>query len=271
MSRLRTHRLRLGGVLAGVAIAAFAASPSQAQPAGRGQAASQGTEANCDRCEDLPRLYRELLEQEFLRAKFESWIRQAYYPASIESVQAAAVAALNAAMQGDLYGVLRPPSSSGGSGVGTAAPAFGTNVGDSKCALVEFVTVVDPHDSTKKTVVEQPTTPAGIRAKLCKPLAEAVIKHEGHHVESCHAAWRAGDKNVTTVEWFVKNDVESYQAGVRVLRDAISDLSGHCGWTGSTSEFKPDGTRVVPTPERITELATATKTKASALRRSSRR
>ncbi|MFS2051960.1 hypothetical protein ACEN8K_24055, partial [Variovorax sp. CT11-76] len=74
-----------------------------------GCAAAQAA-PDCDRCQDLPRLYREMLEQEFLRAKFQSWIAQAYYPLSIEAMQTQATNALTTAMQGNLYGVLASPA-----------------------------------------------------------------------------------------------------------------------------------------------------------------
>jgi len=148
----------------------------------------------CDQCADLPALYRELLEQEFLRNRFDRWVREAYYPVSIEAMQSAAVSALDAAMSGDLYGVLAPPKSGGGGG--GAAPAYGTDTSSSACRLVEYVTGKDGKTS------QRPVTPEQVRAKLCKPLADYTLAHEGHHQATC----RAG--GLKTVEQFVQDELE---------------------------------------------------------------
>ena len=48
--------------------------------------AARALSPGCDQCADLPTLYRELLEQEFLRNRFERWIREAYFPISIDAI-----------------------------------------------------------------------------------------------------------------------------------------------------------------------------------------
>jgi hypothetical protein len=211
---------------------------------------------NCDQCADLPRLYRELLEQEFLRNKFDSWVREAYYPVSIEAMQSSAVKALDAAASGNLYGDLGRPQSGGGQGGASAAPAYGTDTKD--CRLVEYV-----KDKDGKTV-QRPVTPEQVRAKLCKPLADYTIAHEGHHQQTC----RAG--GLKKVEEFVKDDRDAYQIGVNVLRAHIAKLARDCSWSGSVNEKRPDGSAVVPTPKEIASLKDATKTKAALLGRGKR-
>jgi hypothetical protein len=222
------------------------AVPSSAQAMSRG----------CDQCADLPTLYRELLEQEFLRNRFDRWIREAYYPASIDAMQSSAVKSLDAAMSGDLYGVLAPSRSAGGSI--SAAPAYGTDPNSSSCQLVEY-----GKDKDGKTT-QRPVTPEQVRATLCKPLADYTLAHEGHHQATC----RAG--GLKTVEQFVQDDRAAYQAGVAVLRQHIADLARRCSWSGSTNARRPDGTATVPTPQQISDLKSATKSKANLLNRASR-
>jgi len=228
-----------------------------------GCAATQAA-PGCDRCEDLPQLYRELLEQEFLRAKFQSWIDQAYYPTSISSMQKQAASALTQAMKGDLYGVLAPPKDGTGAS-GAAAPSFGTVISGGSCQLVEYVPQGEGKDP-----VPQPVTEQKVKDKLCKPLADFTLAHENSHIQSCTAARQSGDKSVETVEWFVRDDVKAYEAGVKVLREQIAALARKCQWTGSTNLRKPDNSMVVPTPEQITTLSQNAKAKAGAMRRASR-
>ncbi len=208
----------------------------------------------CDQCADLPALYRELLEQEFLRNRFDRWVREAYYPISIAEMQRIAVNALNAAMAGDLYGVLAPTGT--GAATGGAAPAYGTDL--EACGLVQYVKDKDGKQ------VQRPVTPGQVRSALCKPLAEYTLVHEEHHQKTC----RAG--GLKTVEQFAKDDREAYQAGIGVLRRHIADLAGRCGWSGSSSGTKPDGTATVPTPPQIASLKDATKAKANLLNRATR-
>ncbi len=210
---------------------------------------------NCDMCSDLPGLYRELLDQEFLRNKFDRWISEAYYPRSIEAMQASAASALSAAMSGDLYGVLKPRGA-GGSGSASAAPAFGTET--KNCGLIEYV-----KDRNGKTI-ERPVTPQQVRAKLCKPLADHTLAHEGHHQASC----RSG--KLKTVEEFARDDRDAYRAGVAVLRAYIADLARRCSWSGSTAATRPDGSAVVPKPAEIFEIRSAVARKADLLGRGQR-
>jgi hypothetical protein len=219
--------------------------------------------AGCDKCSDLPKLYRELLEQEFLRNRFDRWVKEAYYPVSVEAMQQSAAEQLGVAMRGGLYGALKPVG--GNSGQGGAAPSYGTDLNNKRCALVEYVK--DAHG--KQT--QRPVTPEQVRKKLCTPMADFVLAHEGHHQASCHAAYGAGQTaQFGTAEFVAKDDVEAYQAGIAVLRDHIAKLARQCGWSGSTNARRPDGTTTVPTPDQVAELKNATKTQVSLLQRKSK-
>jgi hypothetical protein len=232
--------------------------------------AARAEASKCDQCSDLPRLYRELLDQEFLAEKFNSWVKQSYYPRSISTVKRSAANALTAAARGSLYGVLKPSGSGGGPGAG---PAYGTDLNNRNCGLREYAPP-DPNDAGSdedKEPPSSPTTPEKIRAKECKPVAEAVIVHEGVHQEWCRGAYRSGKTQVLeSVEEFVKNDLAAYKEGVRSLRESIADLALRCRWGGSTNPVKPDGTKTVPTPDQILKLKDNIVSKARTLRRSTK-
>jgi hypothetical protein len=230
--------------------------------------AATASPANCDECSDLPSLYRELLEQEFLLALFQSWAAQGYPLATPKSAQDAAVRQLNQAMAGNLYGVLAPQAPGGASAPGSAAPSFGTVTATNACALVEYVRA-NPGDTE---LTPRPTTPTDVRKKLCKPKAEFTLAHEGTHKASCEAAWKANDsKTLETVKWLIDNDAQAYQAGIKVLREAIASLAGKCNWSGSSNEYRADKTKTVPTPDQIRTLAQNTRSRSSALNRATRR
>ncbi|MBL8700319.1 MAG: hypothetical protein JNK67_18230 [Alphaproteobacteria bacterium] len=221
----------------------------------------------CDRCSDLADLYRELLEQEFLLRRFDRWIREQYFPVTVEEMQRVALRDLNTAMSGDFFGVLGAPGG-GGSGDGAtpvAAPAYGTDMSTKDCRLVEYTTGKDGKTTTR------PVTPEDIRKKHCTPMAEYLIAHEGHHQQSCRAAWSQGkEKQLQSVGFFVQDDRDSYQAGVAVLRKHIAELARRCAWSGSTSAVKPDGTQVVPTPQQVGDLQRNTAARGRMLRRASK-
>jgi len=68
----------------------------------------------------------------------------------------------------------------------------------------------------------------------------------------------------------VQDDRAAYQAGVAVLRQHIADLARKCSWSGSINARRPDGTATVPTPQQISDLKSATKSKSNLLKRASR-
>jgi len=218
----------------------------------------------CDQCADLPTLYRELLEQEFLRNRFERWIREAYYPVTVDEMQRSATDALSGAMSRDLYGVLAPAKSAGG-GKPQAAPAYGTDMNSKACGLVEYVKDKAGNTSSKPVTADQ------VRKKLCAPLAQYTLAHEEHHQASCRAAWESGGaKKLSTVEFFVHEDLAAYQAGIAALREHIASLAKKCSWSGSTNARRPDGTATVPTPAEISKLEGSAKAKSKLLQRASK-
>ena len=226
-------------------------------------ASAPAAAAGCDKCSDLPRLYRELLEQEFLRNRFDRWVKEAYYPVSVEAMQQAAADQLGAAMRGGLYGSLKPAG--GGGGQGGAAPSYGTDLSKKSCALVEYV------KDAQGNQTQRPVTPEQVRKKMCAPMADFVLAHEGHHQASCQAAYAAGQTaQFGTTEFVARDDVEAYQVGIAVLRDHIAKLARQCGWSGSTNARRPDGTTTVPTPDQVAELKNATRQQAALLQRKSK-
>lgn len=217
----------------------------------------------CDDCKDLPRLYRELLEQEYLRKLFESWKSQQYYPRSVEqSAKSKLGEAMNGRGPGSLYGAVAPNAGGGGGGPG---PAYGTDQSSKACQLVEYYK--DENDEDQ----QRPTTEAKVRSKHCKAIADLVMAHENHHKDDCKKNWdKTRSDSFVTVEYVVQDDIEAYQAGIAVLRDYIAALATQCRWTGSTNARKPDGTATVPTPDDIMKLKDNTKLKASQLKRRTR-
>ncbi len=230
-----------------------------------------GKPPDCSDCKDLPKLYRELLEQEFLRNLFKSWVDQSYYPATVDTMQKYAAKQLGVAMKGNLYGVLAPQG--GGGQGGGAAPAYGTDLTSKDCRLVEYLTCKKNAGQANEEEVQKqvPVTPDDVRARNCKPIADYVLAHEGRHQEQCRKQWQEtkSDKFIT-VEYVAQDDYAAYEKGIAVLRDYIAKLAKDCGWSGSTNERKSDGTMTVPTPEEIQQLKDNTRAKASKLRRRSK-
>jgi len=223
---------------------------------------------SCDQCKDLPFLFRELMQQEYLRGQFESYIKQAYYPPTVGQMYANVEGRFN-----DTFYSPRKSASSSGSN-GPAEPkggaAYGTRTWLPKCDLVEFLKdekgnqLKDDDDNP----VVQPITPQQIRAKECKAVADHVLDHEGHHQESCRVTHRQGKADSWNKPEFVARDeVEAYQKGIASLRDTIARLARECHWDGSVRLLKPDGTSVVPTKEQIEELKNNTRKVAKSLRK----
>lgn len=262
-----------GCVLASVAIAgpmpAWAADdvecPKQEKP---------DKPPDCSKCSDLPKLYRELLEQEFLRNLFDSWIKQNYYPTSTDELKAAAERQLSNAMRAKLklYGVLAPDG--GGGEGGAAAPAYATDLSTNVCQLLEYKTCTQNAGSQnkkkKEVQVPFPTTEADVRARHCKPIADYLLAHEGHHQEQCRKNWKQSKSAAfITVKYVTEDDRDAYQKGIGILRDHIAKLAAECKWDGSTNARRPDGTTTVPTPLEIQELKNNTRVKGLRLKRRS--
>jgi hypothetical protein len=227
---------------------------------------------DCSECKDLPMLYRELLEQEFLRNLFESWIKQEYYPRSTDELKASAERQLGNAMgeKSKLYGVLAPQGEGAG---GTAAPAYATDLSTKDCRLLEYVTCKKNPGSKSESKVQVPfpATAADVRARHCKPIADYLLKHEGHHQEQCAKNWKQTKSDAfITPKYVAQDDRDAYQAGIGVLREYIAKLAAECNWTGSTNERRPDGTKTVPTPQEIQELKDNARIKGLRLKRRSK-
>ena len=219
---------------------------------------------SCNECRDLPRLYRELLEQEFLRNLFDTWIKQSYYPGTVQTMQKYAQSQLTAAMQGNLYGPLTAAQGSGGGG-GGAAPAYGTDLSSRACRLVEYYKDKEGNDQ------QRPATPDQVRARHCPQVAEFVLAHEQKHQEKCRSSWaEKGSDKFITVEYVAADDRDAYQTGIAVLRRHIAKLARDCGWSGSTNARRPDGTMTVPTPQQVVELKDKVNRSAGKLKRSSK-
>jgi len=218
---------------------------------------------DCSKCSALPMLYRELLEQEFLRKLFDKWISQSYYPATMTTMQDSAKGQLDAAINGGLYGELAPGKV--GSGAGGAAPAYGTDLTSKACQLVEYYKDKEGNEQ------QRPVTPEKVRAKHCNAVADYVLVHERYHMDTCKASWaRHGSDKFITVEYVAEDDRAAYQAGIAELRKYIAKLASDCRWSGSTNAKRPDGTMTVPTPAQILELKNNSKGKAAQLKRSSK-
>jgi len=223
----------------------------------------------CDQCKDLPFLFRELMQQEYLRDQFESYIKQAYYPPTVGQMYKNVEGRFNSTF----YSSAKPAASTQG---GQDAPkpsggaAYGTRTWLKKCDLVEFLKDKNGNQiyDEKKNPVVKPVSPQDIRAKECKAIADHVLTHEGHHQQSCRETHSNGTANSwDSPEFVAKNEVEAYQKGIASLRETIARLSKDCNWEGSVRALKPDGTSVVPTKEQIEELKNNTRKVSKALRK----
>jgi len=236
----------------------------------------EGPPPDCSKCSALPMLYRELLEQEFLRNLFKKWVTEKYGPGTVELMQRRAKELLDQAMKGTttvrpLYGVLAPQGT-GGSG-GGAAPAYGTDLSHKSCGLVEYVRCKKTTGDGKEEVqeVQVPITPAEVRAKLCEPIADYVLAHEGYHQKTCKASWAEhGSDKFLKVDYVAEDDLAAYEVGIGVLRQHIAKLARDCEWSGSTNKRKPDGTMTVPTPDEILKLKDNVRKTTGQLRRKSK-
>jgi len=221
----------------------------------------------CDQCKDLPFLFRELMQQEYLRDQFESYVRQSYYPPTVKQMYESVERRFNATF----YSSPQSAASPGGKDVASkpsGGAAYGTRTWLPKCDLVEFLKDAKGNQILDKqeNPVVKPITPQQIRAKECKAVADHVLKHEGFHQQSCRQTHSNGTADLwNSAEFVAKNEVEAYKKGVESLRDMIAKLAKECNWDGSVRMLKPDGTSVVPTKEQIEELKNNTRKVSRAL------
>lgn len=197
----------------------------------------------CDKCKDLPRLERELFEQEWLQREFHEYAR---YGKALPAGGAPgdSADAMVRQVTSDFNAWLKSPAGGGGGRDGAAE--LGTDWKD--CKLVMYV------DRGKKTV---PFDEKKYREKNCAPLADYLLAHENKHVEQCKAHKGA---DLSYYANYAAFDTEAYGTGIRNLRASIAALAKKCGWEGSTRPTKKnpeDGKDedVVPTLKRANELA----------------
>jgi hypothetical protein len=226
---------------------------------------------SCDQCKDLPFLFRELMQQEYLRDQFDSYVKQAYYPPTVGQMYTTVEKRFNTTFYSSAESAASPGSADAAKPAGGAA--FGTRTWLKNCDLVEFVKDANGNQvlDEKKNPVVKPITQQQIRGKECKAIADHVLTHEGHHQKSCRETHDNGTANSwDNPEFVAKNEVEAYQKGIASLRETIARLSKECHWEGSTRTLKPDGTSVVPTKEQIEELKNNTRKVAKSLRKAKR-
>ena len=224
---------------------------------------------SCNECKDLPFLYKELLEQEYLRDQFDSYVKQSYYPPTVKQMYTS----VEKRFKGTFYPTANATPGSGSAAGKGAGAAYGTRTWLKSCDLAEFLKDEngDPLLDKDDNPVVKPITPQQLRAKECRAIADHVLRHEGHHQQTCRETQRGG----TTDEWeepeFVaKDEVQAYQEGIAALRETIARLAGECQWEGSTRKTKPDGTSVVPTKEQIADLKNNSRKIAKSLRKAKR-
>jgi hypothetical protein len=234
MSLAPDPRIRYAGGMKLLVLGVALAFVSQAHAAPR-----------CDRCKDLPKLEKELFEQEYLQHEFREWalgnrrLRPNGDPKDTAgTMRDQVIESFNA--------WLKTPA--GGGKGGNGRPELGTDW--SNCTLVLYVTKT-------KTV---PFDEKKYREQECKEIADYLLAHENKHVEQCKKNQATAVLDVSYYMDYAAIDSEAYGAGIRDLRKTIAKLAKECGWQGSTNETKknPDDgldEDVVPTKKEAAELA----------------
>ncbi|MBI4913709.1 MAG: hypothetical protein HY823_13315 [Acidobacteria bacterium] len=178
---------------------------------------------NCDRCEDYPKLMKELKEQEWLRSKFHE-----YSPWSSYQLSASDVEDLQRRVTRSFNEWLNTPAGGGGAG----APAMGTNPDD--CTLVFFVKGPDG-----KTTIK-PYDEKWMRDHYCPTVLAFMKAHEASHQRTCRELGAKNKNFLTRPEFVAADEVKAYEAGIRVLEKAINDLAKRCHEEGTTATYKLD-------------------------------
>jgi hypothetical protein len=224
----------------------------------------------CDKCSDLPKLNKELSEQQFLRDKFQEFIDWRLPPLAKEpgDMKKSAGELMRDAVTREFTTYLNSPA---GGGNGFGQPEMGTDL--ETCKLVSY-----PKDDKGKNLTDKdgnpitcPVSKADIKAMYCPAVADMILTHEGQHQKDCTANKKASPP-LDLAEWrnYAVYDVRGYTAGIANLRKSIAKLakSKQCGWKGSTSKTKkmpmpqPGNQKptdidvdVIPTPQEIDTLA----------------
>jgi hypothetical protein len=223
----------------------------------------------CNRCSDLPKLNKELAEQQFLRDKFQEFIDWRLPPLAktADDKEKSAGELMRDWVTAEFTKYLNSPEG-GGSGFGQ--PEMGTDL--ETCKLVSY-----PKDDKGKNLKDKdgrpitcPVTKDDIKSMYCPAIADMILTHEGQHQTDCKNN-KKSSQPLDLADWrnYAAYDVRGYNAGIANLRKSIAALaSKQCGWKGSTNKTKklpnpPVGTDqkkdievdVIPTPQEIDTLA----------------
>ncbi|HVO31484.1 MAG TPA: hypothetical protein VMV18_12130 [bacterium] len=207
---------------------------------------SLASAASCSDCKDLPRLEKELFEQEFLQQAFRQY---ANYEKNIPAKKGdeTDVEALQRSVTADFNAWLHSPAG-GGNRNAHGGAAWGTG---RDCNLVIYLPGKNK-DGSPKTAPFDDAAQKKFRADNCDAITDYLLAHEAVHQKSCKDALDIFDDP----RIYAADDVRAYGAGIRSLRKYIRTLAESCGWEGSTSETKTDAAGnkedVVPTMKRIT-------------------
>ena len=227
--------------------------------------------APCNRCSDLPKLTKELNEQQKLREEFQKYVDYKLPPyAKDPKNDPGATRRMRDDVEAIFTAWLNSPAGGGG-GFGQAE--MGTDV--DSCKLVRY-----PKDADGKNLKDKKgndivceVTKADIKEMYCPAVADMILTHEGQHQTDCQNNKKSSQK-VDLADWrnYAAFDVRGYTAGIANLRKSIAALakSKQCGWKGSTNQTKKmpmppaPGTNdkktdidvdVIPTPQEIDTLA----------------
>jgi hypothetical protein len=194
----------------------------------------------CNRCGDLPKLEKELSEQEWLQHEFHQYALGNKWPRGGDSGDTAQ--AMRDQVIADMNAWLKSPA--GGAKESNPGPALATDWSD--CTLVKTKKV--PFDEKK------------FREQNCKEFADYLIAHENKHVEQCKKYPSSSGFDLFYYMNYAAMDTEAYGTGIRNLRTSMANLAKKCGWEGSNHNTKknPEDHQeedVVPTKKQADELA----------------
>jgi hypothetical protein len=220
----------------------------------------------CD-CNDLPRLFEEMLEQEALKRFTEKTPPNDEFQ-SKQDVQDRLKWRLDQYTSGR-----RAAKKAAGQAVapaaGSAGPAYGTNFFDPACGLLKYPPKLE--DGTEPP--PEPTTEEEVQKSDCSAITKFLLDHEKLHQERCRDRFKkeGNGRALLVPQNYLEEDRDAYDRGVKTLRREIARLAQECGWKGSTRKIMKDGRTVVPTEPQIQELKSAAKKKAQALRKGAKR
>ena len=274
MSHRRSPSLSAPGMLT-LAVTVLLAAPARAvsSPTTAKEACKKQKPAPpgpCNRCSDLPRLNKELSEQQFVRDKFQEFIDWRLPPIAKptdddKKKKMGPTALMVDFINAEFSQYLHSPGGGGGHGRAT----LGTDLAN--CGLVLYPTDDKGDNLTDKdgNEITCPTNKDEVKAMYCPAVADMMLTHEGQHQIDCRNN-KKSSQPIDLSEWrnYAAYDVRGYTAGIANLRKSIAELSKKCGWKGSTNKTKkmplpPSGNDkrtdtdvdVIPTPQEIDGLA----------------